>query len=223
MKWMNNVNNIGRILCRLISISLGLNANYFDEYIYDPWTHMRVLHFPPKPNEQTIGIHAHTDYGFLVIASQDQVGGLYVRPPIHNEYRPTNIYNNEGDTSNVDYVDKKWIYVEPPMDRNENVLHVFPGDFMQYITNAEYKATPHKVMTSHKDRYALAAFFEPNFDSYHYPIYGKLFDQDIEPVHYGTHFTKMFMRCYPNSETTQNIVNNNLLERAQISKISKTD
>ena len=36
-------------------------------------------------------MHAHTDYGFLVLASQDEVGGLYVGPPIHNEHRPPNI------------------------------------------------------------------------------------------------------------------------------------
>ena len=91
---------------------------------------------------------------------------------------------------------------------------------MQYITNSEYKATPHKVMTSDQDRYALATFFEPNFDSYHYPIYGNLFNDEIQPIHYGTHFTKMYMRNYPSSKTTQNIINNNLLERAEISKMS---
>jgi 2-oxoglutarate dioxygenase / 2-oxoglutarate/L-arginine monooxygenase/decarboxylase len=28
------------------------------------------------------GIGAHTDYGLLVIAAQDDVGGLYIRPPV---------------------------------------------------------------------------------------------------------------------------------------------
>nr|WP_251051047.1 MULTISPECIES: 2OG-Fe(II) oxygenase family protein [unclassified Streptomyces] len=38
---------------------------------------MRVLRFPAGSRTTERGIGAHTDYGLLVIAAQDEVGGLH--------------------------------------------------------------------------------------------------------------------------------------------------
>ncbi|WP_030434626.1 2OG-Fe(II) oxygenase family protein [Actinoplanes subtropicus] len=45
--------------------------------------HMRVLRFPAESRQTARGIGAHTDYGLLVIAYQDDVGGRYIRPAPH--------------------------------------------------------------------------------------------------------------------------------------------
>jgi isopenicillin N synthase-like dioxygenase len=81
------------------------------------------------------------DYGLLVIAAQDDVGGLYVRPPVEGE------------------------------KRNRNWL-------------------------------TMAYFHEPNFQACVRPLSDPSGD---ECIHYGTHFTNMFTRCYPDRITTRRI------------------
>ena len=71
------------------------------------------------------GIGSHTDYGLLVIAGQDDVGGLFVRPPIQGE----EIKNWEKSAAGLNENDDKWHYV-PPVD---GVLTVFPGSFPFYF------------------------------------------------------------------------------------------
>ena len=69
---------------------------------------------------------------------------------------------------------------------------------MQYITNSYLPSTPHKVGLNTRERFAFAYFHEPNFSSVMKPLPG--FEAGQEPVdgiHYGTHFTNMFMRNYP--------------------------
>jgi isopenicillin N synthase-like dioxygenase len=65
------------------------------------------------------GIGSHTDYGLLVIAGQDDVGGLFVRPPISGE----EVKNWEKSAAGLNEGDDKWHYI-PPVD---GVLTVFPG------------------------------------------------------------------------------------------------
>lgn len=65
------------------------------------------------------GIGSHTDYGLLVIASQDDVGGLFIRPPIENE----DIRNWERSAAGFKEDDNMWKFVPPVKD----VLTVFPG------------------------------------------------------------------------------------------------
>ena len=160
---------------------------------------MRVLRFPAADAEQTArGIGAHTDYGLLVIAAQDDVGGLYVRPPVAGRdaasatgcprrARP-GCYENE----------EPWTFVKPV----PRVLTVFPGDIMQFITGGDLLSTPHKVRLADRERYAMAYFHEPRFQAVARPWSSRPSD---ECIHYGTHFTNMFMRCYPERFTTQRI------------------
>jgi isopenicillin N synthase-like dioxygenase len=67
------------------------------------------------------GIGSHTDYGLLVIAAQDHVGGLFTRPPLENE----EIKNWEKSAAGLHENDDKWQYI-PPVD---GVFTVFPGWF----------------------------------------------------------------------------------------------
>ncbi len=67
-----------------ISLSLGLDANYFrDNYMQDPLVLFRIFHYPPlteQHNKQVLwSVGEHTDYGLLTILRQDDVGGLQVK------------------------------------------------------------------------------------------------------------------------------------------------
>ncbi len=73
---------------------------------------------------------------------------------------------------------------------------------MQFITGGALLATPHKVRLADRERYTFAYFHEPSFAATARPL------DDAgsgEFIHYGTHFTNMFMRCYPERVTTARI------------------
>lgn len=119
--------------------------------------------------------------------------------------------------------DEGWMFVPPA----ENVFTVFPGkphsllfseqfhwpiaistgDMMQFLTNSALPSTPHKVGLNIRERFAFAYFHEPNFQAVVKPLPG--YDAGQEPkegVHYGRHFTDMFMRNYPQRITTQRLI-----------------
>jgi isopenicillin N synthase-like dioxygenase len=101
-----------------------VDPNVFTDLTEDGWHHMRVLRFPQvdKTNgkgKAGRGIGSHTDYGLLVLAGQDDVGGLFIRPPIEGE----TVHNWEKSAAGHQENDQQWTYV-PPV---EGVLTVFPG------------------------------------------------------------------------------------------------
>ena len=54
----------------------------------------------------------------------------------------------------------------------------------------------------------MAYFHEPSFQAVARPLEGGGAD---EFIHYGSHFTNMFMRCYPERITSQRILAENRL------------
>ena len=189
---------LGDKLLRLLALGLGLaDIDALTALARDGWHHMRVLRFPALSEQTSRGIGAHTDYGMLVIAAQDDVGGLYVRPPVEGERRNRNWLESESSAGM--YEDEEpWTYVTP----HPSVLTVFPGDILQFLTGDRMLSTPHKVKLNTRERYAMAYFHEPNFNTTVRPLDRP--DGD-EHIHYGTHFTNMFLRCYPDRITTRRI------------------
>ena len=89
--FMEELGTIGERLLQLTALGLGLpRQDALTTLTRDGWHHMRVLRFPAVSSKSARGIGAHTDYGLLVIAAQDDVGGLYIRPPIEGEHRNRN-------------------------------------------------------------------------------------------------------------------------------------
>jgi isopenicillin N synthase-like dioxygenase len=81
---------------------------------------------------------------------------------------------------------------------------------MQYMTASHLPSTPHKVGLNTHERFAFAYFHEPNFRSVLRPLEG--YDRGQSPregIHYGTHFTNMFMRNYPDRITTRRMLEEN--------------
>ena len=83
---------------------------------------------------------------------------------------------------------------------------------MQYITNSYLPSTLHKVGLNTSERFSFAYFHEPNFSAVMKPLPGfNVGQESTEGIHYGTHFTNMFMRNYPKRITTQRMKAENRL------------
>jgi isopenicillin N synthase-like dioxygenase len=70
----------GEKVLGLVEMGLGVQEGALRRYTRDGWHHMRVLRFPARnatngKGREGRGIGSHTDYGLLVIAAQDEVGG----------------------------------------------------------------------------------------------------------------------------------------------------
>jgi 2-oxoglutarate dioxygenase / 2-oxoglutarate/L-arginine monooxygenase/decarboxylase len=190
---------IGEKLLQLTALGLELDdMNALTRLTANGWHHMRVLRFPSSLSGSERGIGAHTDYGLLVIAAQDDVGGLYIRPPVEGEKRNRNWLPTESSAGMYENEDP-WKFVKPV----PGVLTVFPGDILQFLTSGYLLSTPHKVRLNTRERFALAYFHEPRFDVRIRPLGDSSSD---EPIHYGAHFTNMFMRCYPERITTRRMI-----------------
>lgn len=78
---------------------------------------------------------------------------------------------------------------------------------LQYMTNNVLQSTPHKVGLNTRERFAFAYFHEPNFRSVVKPLEGFNGGQaPVDGIHYGTHFTNMALRNYPDRVTTKRLV-----------------
>jgi isopenicillin N synthase-like dioxygenase len=195
---MDGFGSLGQRLLRLIALGLDLDdRDALSGLTTDGWHHMRVLRFPALSEQTSRGIGAHTDYGLLVIAAQDDVGGLFIRPPVDGERRNRNWLDSESSAGM--YEDEEpWTYVTP----QPGVLTVFPGDILQFLTGGRLLSTPHKVRLNTSERFAIAYFHEPGFNTTIRPLADPAGD---DVIHYGTHFTNMFVRCYPDRVTTRRI------------------
>jgi len=139
LKYIDEVTRVGHVVMRGISLSLGLDENYFyHKYNQDPLILFRIFHYPPQQTgSMQWGVGEHTDYGLLTILKQDQTGGLQVK---------------SGD---------RWIDA-PPI---ENTFICNIGDMLDRMTGGLYRSTPHRVLNnSGKDRYSFPLFFDPGFD-----------------------------------------------------------
>lgn len=205
--FMQMLGELGEKILQLTALGLGLeDMHTLTQLTQDGWHHMRVLRFPSATaSNRARGIGAHTDYGLLVLAAQDDVGGLYIRPPVEGERRNRNWLPNESMAGMYEN-DDPWTFVKPVQD----VVTCFPGDILQFLTDGYLLSTPHKVkLHEMRERFALAYFHEPNFTSVVQPLWGEGTGRDS--IHYGSHFTNMFMRSYPDRVTTRRIITENRL------------
>src|SRR5579859_7883796 len=73
--FMDALGSIGEKVLKLTALGLGLpDIDALTRLTQDGWHHIRVLRFPVRSATTNRGIGAHTDYGLLVIAAQDDVG-----------------------------------------------------------------------------------------------------------------------------------------------------
>lgn len=143
LQYMAAITELGHQLMRGISLSLGLDKDYFNgHFTYDPLTLFRIFHYPSsdkKPDDANLwGVGEHTDYGVLTILKQDSVGGLQIK--------------------------SKGEWLEAPYIPNTFVCNI--GDMLERMTRGYYRSTPHRVKNrTTKSRLSFPFFFDPNFEA----------------------------------------------------------
>ena len=137
LDYMDAMTELSHAVMRGVSLSLGLDANYFyDHFTKDPLILFRIFNYPHSTKATGWGVGEHTDYGVLTILKQDDSGGLEVK--------------SKSD----------WIKA-PPIPRSF-ICNI--GDMLDRMTGGHYVSTPHRVKnTSGKARLSLPFFFDPNF------------------------------------------------------------
>ena len=137
LDYMAAMTELGHTVMRGIALSLGLEADYFEQrYTRDPLVLFRVFNYPANDDGDRWGVGEHTDYGLLTILKQDHLGGLQVK--------------SQGN------------WIEAPPIANTFVCNI--GDMLDRITGGFYRSTPHRVKNvSGHDRISFPFFFDPNF------------------------------------------------------------
>lgn len=127
-------------LVRLTAEGLELGAEFFDQAMDNPVGNLRLLHYPPSHQTEAMGgCGEHTDYGFMTILAQDDVGGLQIEQP-----------NGE------------WVDIAP--HPTEFVVNL--GDLLTRWTGGHYQARRHRVIGGlTRDRYSIPFFLDPNVDA----------------------------------------------------------
>lgn len=129
---------------RQMAETLGMDHEHFVRAHTGENVTLRLLHYPstglPDPEPSQMGAGAHTDYGFLTLLFQRDVGGLQV-------------IDKTGD----------WIDVPPRAD----AVVVNSGDLLECWTNGRYRSTMHRVVPKNGDhpRYSIAVFIDPDSDT----------------------------------------------------------
>ncbi len=138
-RYVNSMSALACDLVHAITMALGLPASSLDRYFAQPTTFLRLLHYPTQPDEADLfGSAPHTDYGYITLLAQDDVGGLEVK-------------NKAGE----------WIAAPPIPDTF--VMNV--GDILARWSNDRFVSTPHRVINrSGRERYSQPFFFDPAMD-----------------------------------------------------------
>ena len=150
---------------KVISVALGAGPDALDAYFARPTTFLRMLYYPPQPPqspEDLFGSAPHTDYGFITILLQDDVGGLQVR-------------NITGD------------WIDAPSMPGTFVMNT--ADILHRWSNGRFISTPHRVINrSGRARYSNPFFFDPSVKAHIEPLASCAVEgaePQFEPVMYG--------------------------------------
>lgn len=136
--YLDAVMRSGRHLLATFAACLGKPPDFYEGRYRHPLARGSIIHYPPSTRHR-FGTTEHTDYGAITLVWQDDVSGLQV----------------ESTTG-------EWIDVTPL----PGTLVVNIGDLLSRWTGGRFRSTKHRVV-SHpsKDRYSMAAFFDPDYDA----------------------------------------------------------
>ncbi|MBL8056966.1 MAG: isopenicillin N synthase family oxygenase, partial [Anaerolineales bacterium] len=157
--------DLGRRLVPAVAVALGAGPNDLNADFVRPTTFLRLLYYPSQPPhspDDLFGSNPHTDYGFLTLLAQDDVGGLQVR-------------NRAGDWVDAPYM--------------PGALVMNSGDILHRWSNGYFISTPHRVINrSGRARYSCPFFFDPDMHSRIAPVPSRISADHparFEPLVYG--------------------------------------
>ena len=136
---LSKLHKIGSRVLSVISLSLGLDKDYFSPWIDKGNSLLRSIHYPPvQGNTNPHRARAHTDINLITLLIGAEEGGLEV-------------LNKDG----------SWIKVEP----SSNAIVCNIGDMMQLVTDKHLVSTTHRVIQDleqeSKARYSIPFFLHP--------------------------------------------------------------
>ena len=138
----NQMNNLGAKLLSSISLTLGLDADFFNTSTDKGNSLLRLIHYPPSNNENIYRAREHADINLITLLIGANEPGLEVKDKSGN-----------------------WIPVSSSYD--DIVCNI--GDMMQLITDKRLKSTPHRVIKYKTDevksRYSIPFFMHPSPDT----------------------------------------------------------
>ena len=141
-KLFNEMNTLGARLLSSISLTLGLDANFFNISTSKGNSLLRLIHYPPSNNENIYRAREHADINLITLLIGANEPGLEVKDKSGN-----------------------WIPVSSSYD--DIVCNI--GDMMQLITEKRLKSTPHRVIKYKTDeiksRYSIPFFMHPSPDT----------------------------------------------------------
>ncbi|RWW76071.1 hypothetical protein BHE74_00015871 [Ensete ventricosum] len=157
-----------RILLILISRSLGLSPNYFNEMFGEAVQAVRMNYYPPcsRP-DLVLGLSPHSDGSALTVLQQDTTSvGLQILKdnawvPVHPI--PDALVINIGDTIEVGAIIHPGflLHLNPP----PNPLLIDATRAMQVLTNGRYRSVEHRAVTNREsDRLSVVTFYAPSYD-----------------------------------------------------------
>jgi isopenicillin N synthase-like dioxygenase len=173
-----------RALMHSIARSLQLPEHFFDAAFHRGLSTLRLLRYPPRTAQELaacsepdlwVDHHGqrrhlagapHTDSGFVTVLAQDEVGGLQAR-------------SAEG----------RWVDVSP-LDR---ALVVNFGQVLERWCGGRIRATEHRVLGSHLERFSIPFFYEARADATIGPL--PIDDADsFEPFLFGDYLWERIVR-----------------------------
>ena len=143
--YYRSMSDLASTLMQVFAVSLGLDDDWFEPFVDQHTSALRLAHYPALANAPTDGsarAGAHTDYGTLTILRLDDEPGLQ-----------------------VESLDGQWIDVAAPA----GALVVNLGDLMQRWTNDRWRSTMHRVVVpagrSGERRLTMPFFHNANWDA----------------------------------------------------------
>jgi len=170
--YLRACHHIGLELLTILSRSLGLPEDGFEEMFDEPLVVQRLMRYPAKSSVSSdpseLGCGAHYDFGGLTLLRQSDAPGLQVQPPAGVSESSSNVRVDAAQYSTVEgtfYSDLQNYHANEWMDvvaEPEDLVVTF-GEALQRLTNGKVQATRHRVVHNGATaRHSMAVFVDPN-------------------------------------------------------------
>jgi isopenicillin N synthase-like dioxygenase len=134
---------LGHTLLHGFALALGLPEAYFDRFVTQPPSQLRLIHYPYLPEAvDAPGIGAHTDYECFTIL-------LPTAPGLE-------VMNGAG------------VWIDAPPIPGAVVINL--GDMLETFTNGELVATSHRVRKVQQERYSFPLFYTCDYHTVVEPL-----------------------------------------------------
>ena len=173
--YCEQVSALGRRICALLELHLGLPPGAMTGQMSKPISQLRLLHYVRAQNatcRKSVNMGAHTDYECLTLL-HTRNEGLQVLTPC-----------------------EQWIDV--PVDPGALVVNI--GDMLEAWSNGLLRSTMHRVLNLAPERFSLPYFVAANHDAVIAPfpeLAGGARPPRYEPFTAGAHLEQMLMRDFP--------------------------